>query len=170
VGVYGIIILIKASVFNTLFCYMIRGQMIIMFFKNKEKKNLPENIREIENGLKVVIYARYSTQSEFLEKQVQKIKDYCKKKGLEIVSVQREVGDGRRIFRIALWKAMRNKKADAVVIYNMSRISWELKTAQKLVSKIYRHNKILISAEDDSMINLELLDSLAENMCEADIL
>lgn len=141
-----------------------------MFFKNKEKKNLPENIKEIEKGLKVIIYARYSTQSKFLNEQIQKIMDYCKKKDLEVVSVQREVGKGRRIFRIALWKAMRNKKADAVVIYNMSRISRELKTAQKLVSKIYNHNKILISVEDDSMINLELLDSLAENMCEADML
>lgn len=153
-----------------------------MFFKNKEKKNLPENIKEIEKGLKVIIYARYSTQSKFLNEQIQKIMDYCKKKDLEVVSVQREVGKGRRFFRIALWKAMRNKKADAVVIYNMSRISRELNTAKKLVSKIYKHNKILISAEDDgiinpellsricevnklgSMINLELLDSLAENM------
>ena len=162
--------------------------MIIIFFKNKEKKNLPENIKEIEKGLKVIIYARYSTQSKFLNEQIQKIMDYCKKKDLEVVSVQREVGKGRRFFRIALWKAMRSKKADAVVIYNMSRISRELNTAQKLISKIYKHNKILISVEDDSiinpellsricevnkigsMINLELLDSLAENMCEADIL
>ena len=159
-----------------------------MFFKNKEKKNLPENIKEIEKGLKVIIYARYSTQSKFLNEQIQKIMDYCKKKDLEVVSVQRKVGKGSRFFRIALWKAMRSKKADAVVIYNMSRISRELNTAQKLISKIYKHNKILISVEDDSiinpellsricdvnkigsMINLELLDSLAENMCEADIL
>lgn len=159
-----------------------------MFFKNKEKKNLPENIKEIEKGLKVIIYARYSTQSEFLNEQVKKIMDYCKKKDFEIVSVKKEVGKGRRFFRIALWKAMWNRKADAVVIYNMSRISRELNTATKLVSKIYKHNKILISAEDDgiinpeflsriceannigsSMINLELLDSLAENMCEADM-
>lgn len=105
-------------------------------------------------SLKVAVYVRNSCDAETLKRQLQEITDYCKRNGFEIVTVQKEAGKGKRFFRLPLLRTIQNKDSEAIVVRDISSISRKIDVAKKIVSKIYKHNKFLISTECESAITL----------------
>ncbi len=104
-------------------------------------------------GLRVVIYARNSCNAKQLEKQVRTITDFCQNNDLEVVALQQEIGSGKRFFRFPLQRAIRNKEAEAIVVSDVSRISRKQNVSARFISKIYKRNKFLISAEYGDVIS-----------------
>ena len=131
-----------------------------VFNKNKTKLNFAMYCRvgnynqRMCEGLKVAVYVRNSCNAETLKRQLQEITDYCKRNGFKIVTVQKEAGKGKRFFRFPLLRAIQNKDSEAIVVRNISSISRKIDMAKKIVSKIYKHNKFLISTECESAITL----------------
>ena len=75
--------------------------------------------------MKVVIYARVSTEEQSVDKQVDECKEFCKNRGYEVVGVYRDVISGIKSSRPqldALMKDCFQKKFDAVVVWKLDRL------------------------------------------------
>ncbi len=106
-------------------------------------------------GLKVVCYARSKTRKE-LDEQVKKLRAFCEREQFEIIDVQQERCNGRSDHRLPLYFAIKNKKADAIVVTDFSKISRDMEFAIEVMGMVNKHNKVLINATVGTVIETEV--------------
>lgn len=109
----------------------------------------------MRKGLKVVCYARSKTRKE-LDEQVKKLREYCERERFEIIDVQQELCEGRSDHRLPLYFAIKNKKADAIVVTDFSKISRDMEFAIEVMGMVNKHNKFLINATVGTVVETEV--------------
>ena len=101
--------------------------------------------------LKVVCFAK--GRSKFaLERQIKDLYKYCSEKEYIIIGTKRELCNKKIYFRWGLLKALLNKKADAVIISDISAFSKEYDVAMNIVKRFQGKDKKVISARDNGVI------------------
>lgn len=102
--------------------------------------------------MKVAIYARVSTKEQNLEMQLNPIKDYCSRNGLEVVAEYLEEGiSGAKATRPQLDRMlqdMRDRKFDGIVVYKLDRLGRSLKHLLDLLSEFKNKGIRLVSVVD----------------------
>ncbi len=76
-------------------------------------------------GEKVAIYARVSTQDQNLDNQLRELKEYCEKRGFEIVEIYQDKISGIKTSRPELDKLMDGagkRKFDIVLVWSFDRL------------------------------------------------
>ena len=101
--------------------------------------------------LKVVCFVK--DRSKFaLEWQVKELHKYCSEKGYIIIGTKRELCNKKIYFKWGLFRALLNKRADAVIISDVSAFSKEYDAAMNIVKRFQEKNKKVISARDNGII------------------
>ena len=101
--------------------------------------------------LKVVCFAK--GRSKFaLERQIKELHKYCSEKEYIIIGTKRELCNKKIYFRYGLFRALLNKRADAVIISDISAFSKEYDAAMNIVKRFQEKNKKVISARDNGII------------------
>ena len=101
--------------------------------------------------LKVVCFAK--GRSKFsLERQIKELHNYCSEKEYIIIGTKRELCNKKMYFRWGLFRALLNKRADAVIISDISAFSKEYEVAMNIVKRFQEKNKKVISARDNGII------------------
>lgn len=101
--------------------------------------------------LKVVCFAK--GRSKFaLERQIKELHKYCLEKEYIIIGTKRELCNKKMHFRWGLFRALLNKRTDAVIISDISAFSKEYDVAMNILKRFQGKGKKVISARDNGVI------------------
>jgi len=110
--------------------------------------------------MNIAIYCRVSTEDQNVAQQVNYVKEWCNRKGYNTSKTVKDEESGRlpltkRKRFLKLLESVRQGKYDAIVIYNLDRLTrnWDDVT---MIEKVFRENWVktkLISTSDE--INLD---------------
>lgn len=102
--------------------------------------------------MKIAIYARISTSFQNIETQLNPIRDYCNRNGLEVVTEYLEEGiSGTKATRPQLDRLlqdMRDRRFDGIVVYKLDRLGRSLKHLLDLLSEFKNKGIRLVSVVD----------------------
>lgn len=105
--------------------------------------------------MKVVIYARISTEEQDLDKQVQECLKYCENKGYEVVGIYKDVISGTKDSRPQLDMMMKSGflgEYEAVVVWKLDRLGRSMKHLVSIINQWhqYKINFIAITQQFDT--------------------
>ena len=114
-----------------------------------------EETDTINNDLKVAIYARVSSSEnrDNLNKQAERLLEYCTCKGYKVSEVVKEIGSGLNDKRNKLEKLLLDKTISIIVVEHKDRLCrFGLNYIEKLLEQNNRHieivNKVSLDEED----------------------
>jgi DNA invertase Pin-like site-specific DNA recombinase len=105
--------------------------------------------------MKVVIYARVSTEEQDVNKQVEECVEFCKNRGYELVGIYKDIISGAKDSRPNLDLLMKDsysKKFDGVVVWKLDRLGRSLQHLIKIVQdwEKYNINLIVVTQQIDT--------------------
>lgn len=122
---------------------------------NKVKAMMYMRVGNVEQlvvkGTEVACYAR-STSKKQMAKQIERLKNYCEKKGYDVKMTVSEKCKGRNFFRFKLNYLIRKRMPEVIVMDDVSRLSRNVLTANKYINKIRSRGKVLVFAEIDEIV------------------
>ncbi len=117
---------------------------------------------------KVVIYARVSSQEhkENLERQAERLKDYCAAKGYQVASVVKEIASGVNDSRPKLLALLRDRSITRIVVEHKDRLTrFGANYIMTLLEAQGRTVEIVNLADDDKEDLIEDLSSIFYSFC-----
>jgi len=117
---------------------------------------------------KVAIYARVSSQEhkENLERQAERLKDYCAAKGYQVSSVIKEIASGVNDSRPKLLALLRDTSVTCIVVEHKDRLTrFGANYILTLLEAQGRHVEIVNLAEDDKEDVIQDLSSIFYSFC-----
>ena len=116
----------------------------------------------------VVIYARVSSpkQQTDLDRQVERLEDYCAARGYQVGRIVKEIGSGVNDSRKKFLALLSDPKADTIVIEHKDRATrFGFRYLEVLLSQTGRRIEVVNLAENDREDLLQDLSSIVYSMC-----
>lgn len=94
-------------------------------FIDVDDPKAPSETAEMSTTQPVYIYCRVSTSRDKanLDRQVERVKDYCRGKGYQIAKVDAEIGSGLNDHRAKLMGLLKNEAAKIIVVEHKDRLT-----------------------------------------------
>ena len=112
--------------------------------------------------MKVAVYCRVSTVDQNVKQQIDFLKDYCSKRGFEIIKLVSDEESGRLplIDRAKFLKLLEESKTnyniEAIIVYNLDRLTrnWDDVTLiEKHFREHWQHCKLISSSDEINLSN-----------------
>lgn len=116
----------------------------------------------------VVIYARVSSpkQQADLDRQVQRLQDYCAARGYQVGRIVKEIGSGVNDNRRTFLALLADPKADRIVVEHKDRATrFGFRYLEVLLTQAGRAIEVVNLAENDREDLLHDLSSIVYSMC-----